>query len=140
MNNTTHNLFVYGSLRSGFKNPAYEYLTRYFIYNGEGLVKGKFYDNGDFPVAIPSNNEDMIVGELYSLKTAEEFSWAFEQLDDYEGLHVEVGEKALYKRAEVEVYQVDKVIPAWIYWFAGSIDGYDAIASGDLINYVQQKR
>ena len=29
MNTTTH-LFVYGSLRSGFRNQAYAYLSKYF--------------------------------------------------------------------------------------------------------------
>jgi gamma-glutamylcyclotransferase (GGCT)/AIG2-like uncharacterized protein YtfP len=61
MNTISCYLFVYGSLRSGFKNTAYDYLTHYFEYCGEGLVKGKFYDNGLHPVAIPTNNEDMIV-------------------------------------------------------------------------------
>jgi gamma-glutamylcyclotransferase (GGCT)/AIG2-like uncharacterized protein YtfP len=140
MNNTTHKLFVYGSLRSGFKNPAYEYLARYFSYAGEGLIKGKFYDNGNHPVAVATDNEDMIVGELYVLNNENEYSWAFEQLDDYEGIHVEAGEKPLYKRTMVLVYQEEKIIPAWIYWFNGSIENLPPIASGDLINYMQQNK
>lgn len=139
MNSTTHKLFVYGSLRSGFKNPAYNYLARYFTYAGEGLVKGKFYSNGNHPVAIAADNEDMIVGELYSLNNEDEYSWAFEQLDDYEGINVEAGQKPWYKRTMVHVYQEDKIIPAWIYWFNGSIENFEAIASGDLIDYMQQK-
>jgi gamma-glutamylcyclotransferase (GGCT)/AIG2-like uncharacterized protein YtfP len=140
MDNTSHNLFVYGSLRSGFKNPAYEYLARYFTYSGEGLVHGKFYDNGSHPVGIASANGEMIVGELYTLNNADEFSWAFEQLDDYEGLHIEAGETALYKRTIAHVYQEEKIIPAWIYWFNGNIDNLTPIASGDLMEYVQQKK
>jgi gamma-glutamylcyclotransferase (GGCT)/AIG2-like uncharacterized protein YtfP len=139
MNTTTHNLFVYGSLRSGFKNPAYDYLTQYFTYAGEALVKGQFYDTGTHPVAISTNNEDMIVGELYTLNNAEEFSWAFEQLDDYEGVHVEAGEAPLYKRAIVQVYQEDKIIDAWVYWFNGKIEGLPKIETGDLVQYLQQK-
>jgi gamma-glutamylcyclotransferase (GGCT)/AIG2-like uncharacterized protein YtfP len=140
MNTTTHNLFVYGSLRSGFKNPAYDYLTQYFTYAGEALVKGQFYDTGTHPVAISTNNEDMIVGELYTLNNAEEFSWAFEQLDDYEGVHVEAGEAPLYKRAIVQVYQEDKIIDAWVYWYNGSIEGLAKIETGDLVQYLQQKK
>jgi gamma-glutamylcyclotransferase (GGCT)/AIG2-like uncharacterized protein YtfP len=139
MNTISHNLFVYGSLRSGFKNPAYEYLTRYFTYAGEALIKGQFYDAGTHPVAIPSNNEDMIVGELYTLNNAEEFSWAFEQLDDYEGVHVEAGETPLYKRALVEVYQLDQIITAWVYWFNGNIDALPKIETGDIVQFIQQK-
>ncbi len=138
MSATSQKLFVYGSLRSGFKNEAYEYLSKYFTHAGEGLVKGKFYFNGKYPVAIATENEDMIVGELYSLNNEEDYSWAFEQLDDYEGINVEVGQKPLYKRTMVHVYQEEKVIPAWIYWFNESVEGYEAIASGDLLNYLQQ--
>ncbi len=139
MDTTSHNLFVYGSLRSGFKNPVYEYLTQYFTYVGEALVKGQFYDAGTHPVAIASNNDDMIIGELYRLNNEEEFSWAFEQLDDYEGVNVEVGETPLYKRALVQVFQADKIIEAWVYWFNGSVDNLKKIETGDLVQYLQQK-
>ncbi len=140
MNNNNAYLFVYGSLRSGLKNPAYEYLAKYFTYAGEGLVKGKFYDNGSYPVAVASNNEDMIVGELYKINNEDEFIWAFEQLDDYEGVHVEQGQTPLYKRNLVEVYQDDVVLPAYIYWYNGSVEALAPIKTGDLIDYIQQKK
>jgi gamma-glutamylcyclotransferase (GGCT)/AIG2-like uncharacterized protein YtfP len=139
MNTTSHHLFVYGSLRSGFKNPAYEYLTRYFTYAGEAMVKGIFFDAETHPVAIASNNDDMIVGELYSINNEDEFSWAFEQLDDYEGVNVEVGETPLYKRTLVQVFQEDKIIDAWVYWFNGSVDNLKKIETRDLVQYLQQK-
>jgi gamma-glutamylcyclotransferase (GGCT)/AIG2-like uncharacterized protein YtfP len=139
MNTNPNYLFVYGSLRSGFKNTAYEYITQYFTYAGEALVKGQFYDAGTHPVAIATEKEDMIVGELYSLNNAEDFSWAFEQLDDYECVHVEAGETPLYKRALVQVFQEDKIIDAWVYWFNGSTDGLTKIETGDLVQYLQQK-
>ncbi len=139
MNTNPNNLFVYGSLRSGFKNPAYEYITQYFTYAGEALIKGQFYDAGTHPVAIATSNEDMIVGELYTLNNTEDFSWAFEQLDDYEGVHVEAGETPLYKRAIVQVFQENKIIDAWVYWYNGSIEGLPKIETGDLVQYLQQK-
>jgi gamma-glutamylcyclotransferase (GGCT)/AIG2-like uncharacterized protein YtfP len=139
MNTTSHNLFVYGSLRSGFKNPAYEYLARYFTYAGEAMVKGQFFDADSHPVAIPSSNDEMIVGELYTINNEEEFSWAFEQLDDYEGMNVEAGEKPLYKRVLVQVFQEDKIITAWVYWYNGSIEGLPKIETRDLVQYFQQK-
>ena len=51
MSNENYKLFVYGSLRSGFRNPVYEYLTKYFHLLGEAVVKGKLYDQGEYPVA-----------------------------------------------------------------------------------------
>ncbi len=139
MKTTAYQLFVYGSLRSGFRNPAYEYLTKYFQLLGEAIVKGKFYDKGPHPVAIPSTDDSYLNGELYVMKNPEEFDWAIEQLDDYEGLNVEVGETPLYKRALVDVYQEGKSSKAWIYWYNGSVEGMSEIATGDVLKYLQQK-
>jgi len=88
-----YKLFVYGSLRSGFRNPVYQYLTKYFNLMGEAVVKGILYDMGDYPVAIPTADEKFISGELYSINNPSEFSWAIGQLDDYEGIDAEEGEK-----------------------------------------------
>ena len=139
MDNETYQLFVYGSLRSGFRNPVYEYLTRYFHLLGDAIVKGKLYDKGDSPVAAPTIEDTFISGELYTINNPEEFTWAIEQLDDYEGLNVEAGEKPLYKRETVDVYQNGIPKAAWIYWYNGPIDGFPEIISGDLLQYLQQK-
>jgi gamma-glutamylcyclotransferase (GGCT)/AIG2-like uncharacterized protein YtfP len=139
MNNENYKLFVYGSLRSGFRNPVYEYLTKYFHLMGEAVVKGKLFDHGEYPVAAPTNEEKFISGELYSINNPLEFSWAIGQLDDYEGLNTEEGEIPLYKREEVIAYQKGEPHAAWIYWFNGDISGKPEIESGDLVQYLQQK-
>ncbi len=132
-------LFVYGSLRSGFRNPAYEYLTRYFQLLGEAVVQGKFYDKGQYPVAVPVDDTDSFIpGELYAIKKEEEFNWAIEQLDDYEGLNVEAGERPMYKRERVDVYQNGQPSKAWIYWFNGDVSSMKEISSGDVLKYLQQ--
>jgi gamma-glutamylcyclotransferase (GGCT)/AIG2-like uncharacterized protein YtfP len=134
-----YKLFVYGSLRSGFRNPIYEYLTKYFHLVGEAVVKGKLYDLGDYPAAAPTDEEKFISGELYCINNPLEFSWAIGQLDDYEGLNTEVGETALYKRDRVIAYQNGEPHIAWIYWFNGDISRNPEIESGDLMQYLQQK-
>ncbi len=139
MQTPTYQLFVYGSLRSGFRNPAYQYLTRYFHLVGEAVVQGKFYDKGDYPVAIPTTKESFINGELYALNNPDEFNWAIEQLDDYEGLNVEAGEKPLYKRELVTIFQQGNPSLAWIYWYNGSVEGMAEIETGDVLKYLQQK-
>jgi gamma-glutamylcyclotransferase (GGCT)/AIG2-like uncharacterized protein YtfP len=136
---SVYQLFVYGSLRSGFRNPAYQYLACNFRLLGEAVVKGKFYDKGDYPVAIPTSNDAFITGELYAAVNPEEFQWAIAQLDDYEGLNVEPGEKPWYKREIVEVYQQGIPTRAWIYWYNGSVEGMPEIAIGDVLKYLQQK-
>ncbi|HMK04724.1 MAG TPA: gamma-glutamylcyclotransferase family protein [Ferruginibacter sp.] len=139
MNKEIYNLFVYGSLRSGFRNPVYNYLTKYFHLLGETVVKGKLYDMGEYPVAIPTAEEKFISGELYAINDPMEFSWAIAQLDDYEGLNTEAGEQPLYKREEVVAYQDGQPITAWIYWFNGNIGSQPEIESGDLMQYLQKK-
>lgn len=140
MNTSTFQLFVYGSLRSGFRNPAYSYLTQYFHLVGEAIVRGKFYDNGSYPVAVPEAEEDHFInGELYIINNPEEFSWAIEQLDDYEGLNVLPGETALYRRETTETFIDGKPSLAWIYWYNQPVDNFEQIPTGDILKYLQEK-
>lgn len=139
MSNNIYKLFVYGSLRSGFRNPAYQYLTKYFTLLGEAVVKGKMYDLGDYPAAAATDEDKFISGELYVINNPAEFSWAIGQLDDYEGLNTEEGETPLYKREPAIAYQHGEPHKAWIYWFNGNLTGKPEIESGDLLQYLQQK-
>lgn len=138
MTNIYH-LFVYGSLRSGFHSPAYEYISRYFNLVGPAKVKGKLFDLGEYPAAIPTNDDAFIIGELYVIKNEAEFSWALGQLDDYEGVDVEQDEKQLYRRELAEVFINDKVVTAWIYWYNGDVEGKPIVSSGDILDYIQKK-
>jgi gamma-glutamylcyclotransferase (GGCT)/AIG2-like uncharacterized protein YtfP len=133
-------LFVYGSLRSGFRSPAYEYISRYFTLLGEGKVKGRLYDMGDYPAAIPSTDEAFIVGELYGINNPRELSWAFSQLDDYEGVLVESHERPLYRRELAGIISGEGIVEAWIYWFNGDVSGKPAIDCGDILEYMRTKK
>ena len=139
MNNDTYQLFVYGSLRSGFHLPAYNYLSKYFTLVGEAVVKSTLYDKGTYPVAIPTTEDKFISGELYAINSPAEFVYAIEQLDDYEGINVEAGETALYKRATATVHCNGQQSNAWIYWFNGTVEGLPEIASGDVLQYMHDK-
>ncbi|HEV8283544.1 MAG TPA: gamma-glutamylcyclotransferase family protein [Chitinophagaceae bacterium] len=135
-----YHLFVYGSLRSGFKSPVYEYISRFFSFVGNAKVKGKLFDLGTYPAGVSADDESFIIGELYTIKHQPEFAWAIGQLDDYEGVSVEPDEIQLYKRELVDVIVDDAITPAWIYWFIGSVEGKPLIESGDMIQYLQQKK
>ena len=139
MINSNYNLFVYGSLRSGFQHEAYQYMTQYFTLAGHATVKGKLYDMGDYPVALPTSEEKFIQGELYVINQPGEFSYIIGQLDDYEGIYAEEGETASYKREETTVYCNGQQFTAWIYWYAGNADGLPEIPSGDVLQYLQEK-
>ncbi len=94
---------------------------------------------GVYPTAIPTTGEKCIVGELYAIKSPAEFSYAIEQLDDYEGLNVEAGETPEYKRELTTVYCNGQEYTSWVYWFNGAVDGLNEIESGDVLQYMQQK-
>jgi gamma-glutamylcyclotransferase (GGCT)/AIG2-like uncharacterized protein YtfP len=130
---------VYGSLRKGFNSDAYNYISKYFSFVANAKVKGKLYDLGDYPAAIPTNENIFIVGELYCLKNENEYSWAMEQLDDYEGIHVEEGERPLYRREPATIILENKNVVAWIYWYNDDILGMPLITSGDVLEYKKLK-
>jgi gamma-glutamylcyclotransferase (GGCT)/AIG2-like uncharacterized protein YtfP len=140
MNNSNYNLFVYGSLRSGFQHEAYKYIAQYFTLIGTATVKGLLFDMGQYPVALPAEEEKFIQGELYSVKRPEEFSYAIGQLDDYEGVYAEEGETALYKREEKTIYCNGQLYKAWVYWFTGNVSGRPQIPSGDVLQYLKDKQ
>ncbi len=138
-NHASYYLFVYGTLRSGFHNPAYEYISRYFNFFGNARVKGRLYDLGEYPAAAPTQDDAFITGELYIIKNEREFSWAIGQLDDYEGVVVESGELRLYRREIADVYINDAIVPAWVYWYNADLSGKPFISSGDIMDYLNKK-
>jgi gamma-glutamylcyclotransferase (GGCT)/AIG2-like uncharacterized protein YtfP len=135
-----YQLFVYGSLRSGFHNPMYEYISRFFTLVGKAKVRGKLIDMGSYPAGIPSNDNHFIIGELYQVNNESEFSWAIGQLDDYEGVSVEPDEVQLYRREITEVHLNGQITQAWIYWYNGDTSGKPVVASGDMMEYMQSKK
>ena len=139
-NRDVYQLFVYGSLRSGFRSPAYEYISGYFDLVGEGKVKGELYDLGTYPAARPTDNNKFIIGELYRIRNEKEFAWAIGQLDDYEGVNVAFDEMLLYRREITEVQIDNKITNAWIYWYVGDVKDKPVIDSGDVLQYMEQKK
>ena len=134
-------IFVYGSLRSGFHAPAFEYISRYFDLVSDARAKGYLYDMGEFPAALPTEEEAYLVGELYRIKHEEEFNWAIEQLDAYEGIHADPEEGAIpYRRDITTIYTPHGNTSAWIFWFNESIGNQPIIASGDMLEYLRQKK
>jgi len=139
---STTQLFVYGSLRSGFNSPAYEYVSRYFTLVGPAKVTGTLYDMGQYPAAISTDaTERFIHGELYTIKNIEALNFAIAQLDDYEGVNgAEPGEAPLFIRKLTPVIANGVTTDAWAYWFNGDVTGKPVIECGDMMQYVQQKR
>ncbi len=139
MTSGIYHLFVYGSLLSGFHHPAYTWISRYFTLIGPASVKGKLYDLGEYPGAVPCEEEVFIKGELYRINNDDEFSWAIKQLDDYEGMLVEKGEIPLFRREPASILHQEIPNTAWIYWYNRDVKDKEQI-TGDLLSYWQNKK
>ena len=127
-------LFVYSSLRKGFHKASYHYVSQFFIFVSKAKVKGTISDLDGELFATPGDVNSFIEGELYMLNDEHDFSYVFGQLDDYEGLIVEQGEKPLYRRELIKVYKDDgEITDAWIYWFNSDVSGKAVITSGDIV-------
>lgn len=141
MHPNTQLLFVYGSLLSGFKSPAYEYIFQHFNFLGEGKVKGTIYDLGEYAVGTNNETGRFIKGELYEIKHPHEWSFILAQLDDYEGLNPDDEGIADFKRSVVEVTLNDgSTKQAWIYWFIGDINNRPIVPLESMIEYWHQKK
>jgi gamma-glutamylcyclotransferase (GGCT)/AIG2-like uncharacterized protein YtfP len=140
MDKTPQKLFLYSSLRSGFQNPAYAYISKYFILEAEARVKGKLFDLGNNIVGIPSEEDYYVKGELYRISNSDEFSWALAQLDDYEGLQNDDGEIPLYTRLLTTVYTDNGETAAWVYWYNRPVISGQFIESGDILAFFKEKK
>jgi gamma-glutamylcyclotransferase (GGCT)/AIG2-like uncharacterized protein YtfP len=132
-------LFVYGSLRRGFLHPVFDYIRNHFTFVADGTVKGRLYDLGLYPAAVP-DEDGKLIGELFVANSEEDFNWAISQLDDYEGLNPEADETPLYRRERATVYYNNQEATAWIYWFNSSVEGKPLIESGDVMEYFKNKQ
>lgn len=128
-------LFVYSSLRKGFHQASYNYVTQYFSLVSNAKIEGIVSDVDGKHFATPGVGNSFIIGELYKLNDELDFSYVFGQLDDYEGLIVEQGEQPLYRRELTQVYHDDGIVTdAWIYWFNGDVRGKSIATSGNIVD------
>lgn len=141
MQTHSHFLFVYGSLLSGFKSPAYEYISKYFKLKGNASVKGTIYDMGTFPVGVSIDTGRIIRGELYEIRNPKELSFILAQLDDYEGLYPDDGEDIYYKRELVNTTsETGEEVIAWIYWYNKDTSGKPIVESEYMMSYPERKQ
>ncbi len=76
-------LFVYGTLRKDIFNSARVLLAQHSAFVGEAKFRGRLYDLGGYPDAVPSGEpSDIVKGELHHLH---ENDRVFRDLDQYEG-------------------------------------------------------
>ena len=127
----TQHLFVYGTLRRNARRQIHHLLCRYASFVGEAIYRGKLYNIGLYPGAVPSDNPmDRVLGEVYRLQ---EPLVVLAQLDQYEGCGPEVLQPAEYRREIQDVRLVNGgQISAWVYLYNRPTYGLELIRSGDF--------
>ena len=119
-------LFVYGTLRGDAGHRASELLARRARKVGPGRVRGRLYDLGAYPAAVPSPDPaHRVRGLVYRVEAAlREVLLA--DLDRYEG--------AAYRRQVARVVLEDgESVQAWVYFYARTPPPGREIASGDYL-------
>lgn len=124
----TH-LFVYGTLRKGFRSHNLLRRLRAKFLAG-GHVQGRLYDLGDYPGAVKSTKDaERVRGEVYVLPNAPQ---AFKVLDRFEGFDSENPASSLFERKEATVTLAGgEQIEAWIFWLRNSHRFARRVPSGD---------
>ncbi len=141
-------IFIYGTLLSYFNNSLNLRLKKEGIFIGKGIVMGKLYDSGNYPVAVP-DSDNIIYGEIYKIPEI-----LFFDLDDYEDYNQIFQDDSLFVRKRTKVYLVEKKVSleefiknkekynkrfCWIYWYNKSIDQFKLIEEGDYIKYLKKQ-
>lgn len=134
-------VFSYGTLITGALSPEIdELLGTHCVARWEAWVRGRLYDLGAYPGAVPAARRDeRIRGQVLELRDAERIlPW----LDRYEGYDPRVPRKSLYLRERVRVTPEADAGPAatpteaWIYWLNQRPAGRRLIVSGDYRGYL----
>lgn len=128
------NLFVYGTLRRGFKHPMGELLEEEADYLGVGHIFGLLFDLGPYPVAVASEKQkQQIIGDIYAIKVN---SNLLSILDDYEGVGELLETGVTFERKQMVVrLRNGNQIKAWVYLHFGYMDHLIPIATGDYLAY-----
>jgi len=132
-------LFVYGTLRKEFGLQLSKDIGEDIVYVGSAAIKGELYDIGDYPAALPTQDENAkIAGEIYEVNHPRK---VFKLLDEYEGYdrkHLESSE--YYRRKEMLEMENGNKIQAWVYWYNFPVGNKRRIYQKDYLQYLKSKR
>ena len=120
-------LFVYGTLKSGFKNPYAQQLRREATLLGRAQVPGRLYRVSSYPgMRPPRDPKDLITGELYELYQP---SKTLEVLDEWE----EGYDRELHRATLENSGENGQEFPAWVYVYRQSLPEDRYISSGEWV-------
>jgi gamma-glutamylcyclotransferase (GGCT)/AIG2-like uncharacterized protein YtfP len=132
-------LFVYGTLRKGFSLAIPEQIAAHIQWIGPGEVKGKLYNIGQYPGAVPDpSGECCIKGEIVKITNS---ATVFEFLDNYEGFNENDVQGSEYRRIEEWIkLEAGEELQAWIYWYNLPVGNKMRIRENDYITFLQKNQ
>lgn len=124
-------LFVYGTLRNSRIKDAVPEIAPYIKVRQKGFVRGKLFDVGSYPAAIPyKNSGKKVYGEILEIDNSK-LEEVLRILDEYEEYSPADKKSSLFVRDAVNVNtNDDKRLKSWIYWFNGEIKNLKEIKDG----------
>ena len=95
-----------------------------------GRIRGRLYDLGEYPGAVPSTNEgEEILGEIYRLDDPGEQLGSLDAVEEYDP---ENPDRSLFARRLAEVRRTSGgKVRAWVYFLQSVPDGARPILGGD---------
>ena len=125
-------LFVYGSLKRGFKNPMAQLLSRSADFIGEAHCRGRLYLVKHYPGLVLSDDPaDIVHGELYRLRAREAMLHEF---DMYEACGESFPQPTEYLRQMLSVTLADgSALEAWTYVYNWPVIKLPRIESGKFL-------
>lgn len=126
-------LFVYGSLLDG-DNEFGQYLKHNAMFVNHAFFKGRLFDCGEYPGAIPDDKGYNIQGSVHRLKDT---TTGLAILDDYEGFGANQEQPNLFVRKFITVTYDEQPIDCWVYLYNLPVEDLTEITSGDYIAYIK---
>lgn len=133
-------LFVYGTLRTGFRNPVLKEISADVEWIGETVIRGKLYDIGRYPGAVRITDREFgsIKGEVLKIMHPKK---VLRLLDQYEGFNPEMPGKCEYARDLIPVrLPKGTEVMAWVYWYNFPVEGKRRIRNNDYVDYLKTKQ
>jgi gamma-glutamylcyclotransferase (GGCT)/AIG2-like uncharacterized protein YtfP len=114
-------LFVYGTLKSGFRNRFALRLRREATLLGRAHMPGRLYRVRWYPGMRPArSSEDVVSGELYKLRQP---SNTLKALDEYE--------EQYRRELHHATLENGRAFPAWVYMYKKPRPEHCYVASGE---------
>lgn len=131
-------VFVYGTLRAGESNDIGRAAARHSIEAprllGEASLRGRLYDFGAYPGLVYDEEEEPVVGEVYTIAPA-----LLPVLDEIE--EIVPGRDGLFMRDNCEVEVAGRMVRCLYYPIrATSARGLPRIDGGDWVGHHRARR